>query len=65
MPAHAAECLPAAGGPFHLRPPPPPPPPPPVFMHDNFRRAAGGADDMVVVTKTHVYAVGDEDSDFE
>ncbi|PSC67936.1 vacuolar import Vid27-related [Micractinium conductrix] len=36
-----------------------------VFMHDNFRRAAGGADDMVVVTKTHVYAVGDEDSDFE
>ncbi|EFN59732.1 hypothetical protein CHLNCDRAFT_133326 [Chlorella variabilis] len=34
-----------------------------VFMHDNFARGAGSADEsaMVVVTKTHVYAVeGDE-----
>ncbi|PRW60455.1 CYPRO4-like [Chlorella sorokiniana] len=38
-----------------------------VFMHDKFNRATQRADEtsMVVVTKTHVYAVGDDDSDEE
>ena len=52
---HPAACL------LHL-----PPSIPAVFMHDNFR--PGNRTDessMVVVTKTHVYAVDGDDSDEE
>ena len=55
---HAARAHPPA-----CHAPAPPAPPAAVFMHDNFARGAGSADEsaMVVVTKTHVYAVeGDE-----
>jgi hypothetical protein len=36
-------------------------------MHDKFNRAAQGANEssMVVVTKTHVYAVGEDSSEEE
>ena len=47
--------------------PPRQPASPAVFMHDKFNRAAQGANEssMVVVTKTHVYAVGEDSSEEE
>ena len=61
---------PLAGLPLPLPPPlprPVPPPPPPVFLHDKFNRTTHGADEsnMLVVTKTRVYALGDDDSEEE